>query len=170
MSLDMPHDAATAVSTAPHDLTHTNATWPPREPEERWISVVFLQGEGAEAVLALIDRVGPLTAIEHLRHWDFGDATTDAALVNGYVYNAVPSGRSDREVADDDSGYTLTYSTSHGYVSLLRRHHDLPEDAASVNGEALPSPAGNRARAVGGPRRLDTATAVARARSRALSL
>ena len=170
MSLDIPHDAATAVATASRDLTHANAGWPPREPEDRWISVVFLQGEDADAVLALVDRDGPLTAIEHLRHWDFGDETTDAALVNGYVYDAVPSGRSDRVIADDDSGYTLTYSTSHGYVSLLRRHHDLPEDGASVGGETLPRPAGNRARAVGGPRRLDTAPAAARARSRALSL
>jgi len=170
MSLDMPHDAATAASTASPNDTHTNASWPPREPEERWISVVFLQGEDADAVLALIDRVGPLVAIEHLRHRDFGDETTDAALVNGYVYNAVPSGRSDRVIVDDDSGYTLTYSAPHRYVSLLRRHHDLPEGEACVSGEALPSPADNRARAVGGPRRLDTAPAVARTRSRALSL
>jgi len=170
MSADIHHDATAAIIAAPRDLTHANDAWLPREPEDRWIGVAFLQGEDADAVLTLIDRDGPLAAIEHLRHWDFGDETTDAALVNGYVYDAVPSGRSDRVIADDDSGYTLTYSTSHGYVSLLRRHHDLPEGEAWVSGEALPSLAGHRARVAGGPRRLDTAPAVARARSRALSL
>jgi len=170
MSLDNPHDAGTAASTVSRDLPYANAAWPPRELEERWIGVAFLQGEEADAVLDLIDRDGPLAAIGDLRRWDFGDETTDAALVNGYVYDAVPIGQSDRVIADDDSGYTLIYSAGHGYVSLLRRHHDLPEDEASVSGAALPSPAGNRARAVGSPRRLDTAPAVARARSRALSL
>ncbi len=120
--------------------------WPPRESETRWISVVFLQGESADTMLDLIDRDGPLAAIEHLRQWDFGDETTDAALVNGYVYDTVPSGVSDRVARDDGSGYTLTYSANHGYVSLLLRHHDRFEGEATAS-DSEPSHPVDRARA-----------------------
>ncbi|WP_137843355.1 hypothetical protein [Microbacterium sp. 2FI] len=95
--------------------------------ETRWLSVTFLQGDEADQVLDMIDRDGPLAAIEHLRQRDFGDETTDAALVNGYVYEAVPIGANDRVIEDDGSGYSLTYSAPHGYVSLLRRYLTQPE-------------------------------------------
>lgn len=99
--------------------------------ESRWISVVFLQGAEADDVLALIDRDGPLSAMAHLELWDYGDETTDAALVNGYVYEAVPVGTSDRVIMDDESGYTLTYSMASGRVALLRRYRTAPEAAES---------------------------------------
>lgn len=99
--------------------------------ESRWISVVFVQGEEANAILALIDHDGPLAAMAHLERWDYGDDTTDAALVNGYVYDAVPVGSSDRVIMDDESGYTLTYSAALGHVSLLRRYRTPPEAAES---------------------------------------
>lgn len=87
---------------------------------QRWVSVVFLQGEQADEVLDLIDRDGATAAIEHLRAYDYGDETTDAALENGYVYDELPTGVSDRVVTDGD--YTLTYDHAHGHVSLLRTH------------------------------------------------
>ncbi len=109
--------------------------------ESRWISVVFLQGAEADDVLALIDRDGPLAAMAHLERWDYGDETTDAALVNGYVYEAAPVGTSDRVIMDDESGYTLTYSAALGHVSLLRRYRTPPEaaesgDLATANGRS----------------------------------
>lgn len=91
-------------------------------PESRWISVIFLQGEDADKTLDLIDRSGPTAAIEYLQQWDFGEATTDAALSNGYVYDRIPAGSTDRTVESDGSPYALTYSARFGYVSLLRRH------------------------------------------------
>lgn len=97
------------------------------EGESRWISVVFLQGEEADDLLATIDRDGPLAAMAHLERLDFGDDTTDAALSNGYVYDAVPVGTSDRVIMDDESGYTLTHSTAPRHVSLLRRYLTPPE-------------------------------------------
>lgn len=87
---------------------------------QRWVSVVFLQGEQAEEVLDLIDRDGATAAIEHLRGFDYGEETTDAALENGYVYDELPTGVSDRVVTDGD--YALTYDPAHGHVSLLRAH------------------------------------------------
>ncbi|TFC15208.1 hypothetical protein E3O19_08750 [Cryobacterium algoritolerans] len=88
----------------------------------RWISVIFLQGEQADTTLDLIDRRGPTAAIEYLQQWDFGDETTDAALTNGYVYERIPAGSTDRTLTNDDSPYALTYSPPFGYVSLLRRY------------------------------------------------
>ena len=91
-------------------------------PASRWISVIFLQGEAADKTLDLIDRSGPTAAIEYLQQWDFGDETTDAALENGYVYDRIPAGSTDRTLANDDSPYALNYSPPLGYVSLLRRY------------------------------------------------
>ena len=97
-------------------------------PTSRWISVAFLQGDDADAVLGMIDRNGAIVAIEYLQQWDYGEETTDTALENGYVYDRIPAGSTDRIIENDGSTYALTYSTTFGYVSLLRRH---PADSES---------------------------------------
>lgn len=38
-------------------------------------------------MLAIIDRDGTDAAIEHLTGFDMGEETTQAALVNGYIYD-----------------------------------------------------------------------------------
>ncbi|TFC34920.1 hypothetical protein [Cryobacterium sp. TMT2-14] len=76
----------------------------------------------------MIDRDGATAAIEYLQQWDYGEETTDTALENGYVYDRIPAGSTDRTIKDDGSAYALTYSTTFGYVSLLRRH---PADSES---------------------------------------
>ncbi len=96
-------------------------------PATSWISVVFLQGDDADEVLGMIDRSGSAAVIVYLQHWDYGDETTDAALENGYVYDRVPAGATDRTIEDDDSPYALTYSAQFRYVSLLRRYPAEPE-------------------------------------------
>lgn len=106
----------------------------PNPPASRWISVIFLQGDEADEVLGMIDRDGATEAIEYLQQWDYGGETTDAALTNGYVYDRIPAGSTDRTIEDDGSIYALTYSAPFGYVSLLRRH---PADCES---ELVPSP------------------------------
>lgn len=108
----------------------------------RWISVVFLQGEEADEVLELIDRDGPHAGIEHLTGWDYGTETTDAALVNGYVYDEPPTSLLDRTLTEGD--YTLTYNPSLGHVSLLRVL-DTPPDRALLD----PAPADPSSRFVG---------------------
>lgn len=90
------------------------------EAPHRWLSVVFLQGSEADDVLDLIDRDVPDAAIAHLRNWDYGDETTDAALENGYVYDEPPTGQLDRVAIDGD--YTLTYNPFMGHINLLRAH------------------------------------------------
>ncbi|TFC46750.1 hypothetical protein [Cryobacterium zongtaii] len=78
-------------------------------------------------MLGMIDLRGAIAAIDHLQQWDYGDETVDAALINGYVYDRIPAGRTDRIIEDDGSSYALTYSKQFGYVSLLRRYPDEPE-------------------------------------------
>jgi hypothetical protein len=101
-------------------------SWQPAaEPAKRWISVVFLQGEAADEVLDLIQKSGTDAAINHLAGYDYGDETTQAALENGYVYDAPPTGTLDRVVTQD--AYTLAYSPFLGHVSLLRQYDESPE-------------------------------------------
>lgn len=103
----------------------------PAEPVavKRWVSICFLQGEDADEVLQLIDEEGVDAALNHLKSWDYGDETTQAALENGHVYETPPTGPLEREVRDDD--YDMTYSHSFGYVALYRQHEISAEDAVA---------------------------------------
>ena len=96
----------------------------------RWVSVVFLQGQDADEVLAIIDRDGTDAAIEHLAGFDMGEETTQAALVNGYVYDTIPTGPFDRTATQGE--YTLTYNHDHGHVSLLRRQPESQDSDAEA--------------------------------------
>ncbi|WP_104125970.1 hypothetical protein [Cryobacterium sp. Y57] len=93
-----------------------------KERTSRWISVAFLQGTEADAAIGLIDRSGASAAFDYLQPRDLGEATTDAALENGYVYDRIPAGRTDHIIERDGSPYALTYSRTYRYVSLLRWH------------------------------------------------
>jgi hypothetical protein len=116
-----------------------------RTAEPHWISVVFLQGDEADAMLGMIDLMGAIAAIEHLQQWDYGDETIDAALTNGYVYDRIPAGRTDRIIEDDGSPYALTYSKQFGYVSLLRRFPEEPEpNLVRTSRVTSPQPAQSR--------------------------
>lgn len=121
----MTHSGRIAWHTPTQELDQEAVTT--RAPR-RWLSVVFLQGAEADEVLDLINRDGPDAAIEHLRNWDYGEETTDAALENGYVYDEPPTGQLDRTVTDGD--YTLTYNPFMGHVSLLRSHPAAASDPA----------------------------------------
>lgn len=99
-------------------------------PVSRWVSVVFLQGQDADAVLAIIDRDGTDAAIEHLAGFDMGEETTRAALINGYIYDTIPTGALDHTTTA--GAYTLTYNHDHGHVSLLRAHTETREPDAET--------------------------------------
>jgi len=122
--LDGVHDRMDAAMSASGRIA-----WHPEPgkdaPASRWVSVVFLQGQDADEVLAIIDRDGTDAAITHLSGYDMGEETTQAALINGYVYDNIPTCPLDRVVTSGD--YTLTVNHDHGHVSLLRTHSELPE-------------------------------------------
>lgn len=111
-----------------------------QEPARRWISVVFLQGSEADEVLDLIDQAGTDAAIEHLAGFDYGEDTVQAAMENGYVYDAPPTGATDRLAVRDV--YTLTYNHTLGHVGLLREWDALPDPA--LLGIDTPHPAAAR--------------------------
>jgi hypothetical protein len=133
----------------------------------RWLSVVFLQGAEADMVLDLIDQQGTDAAIEHLAGFDYGEETTQAALENGYVYDAPPNGILDRtaNATIGGSGYLLTFSPFLGHVSLLRKYDVTPDPAlhgtdmaapastATTAASAQRSPASPAPSAAAGPRR-----------------
>ncbi len=110
----------------------------PSEPAPaRWVGIVFLQGQAADEVLAIIDRDGTDAAIEHLTGFDMGEETTQAALVNGYVYDDPPTGPLDRVI--EQGGYVLTYNHDHGHVSLLRTHPEARElDTPPAKAKTVP--------------------------------
>ncbi|WP_420330078.1 hypothetical protein [Ornithinimicrobium murale] len=98
----------------------------------RWLSVVFLQGEEADALLDLIDRDGADAAIEHLKGWDYGDETTDAALENGYVYDdQPPASGTDRTLTSSE--YAVTYNHALAHVGLYRQFDTPPDPALRVD-------------------------------------
>ncbi|GAT74062.1 hypothetical protein MHM582_2563 [Microbacterium sp. HM58-2] len=98
---------------------------PGQRPDRRYVSVVFLQGEEAEQALRLLHDDGPAAAIDHLARRDRGDETTQAALSNGYVYDAPPVGQLDElQVARQ---YALIANPLYRYVSLLREYAPEPE-------------------------------------------
>ncbi|MGP6172194.1 hypothetical protein ACTU6V_13425 [Microbacterium sp. A204] len=118
--------AAAASRVAWHEAPGADAP-----PVVRWISVVYLHGPEADEVLDMIDTDGALAGLNQLKYWDYGDETTSAAMENGYVYDAPPSGPLEREVRDGD--YHLAYSYSFEHVALYRLHgvaqaDQLPDD------------------------------------------
>ena len=126
--LDAVHDRVDAAMGASGRIA-----WHPAPSDSlpaRWVGIVFLQGQDADEVLALIDRDGTDAAIEHLTGFDMGEETTQAALVNGYVYSTIPTGPLDRTTTTGT--YTLTYNHDHGHVSLLRAHPEVPAREAET--------------------------------------
>ena len=126
--LDGVHEQVDAAMGASGRIAWRSA--PSDSVPARWVGIVFLQGQDADEVLAIIDRDGTDAAIEHLAGFDMGEETTQAALINGYVYDSIPAGLLDRTT---NSGiYTLTFNHDHGHVSLLRTHPERPEGASET--------------------------------------
>ncbi|MGO2311931.1 hypothetical protein ACTXKH_07745 [Brachybacterium tyrofermentans] len=124
------HEAAGHVGQADTVLDRASnragrIAWRPDEAPERWISVVFFQGEEAEPVLDIIDRQGTDAAVEYLAGWDMADETEDDALENGYVYDVPPQSGMDKVATRDV--YALTYNHQLGYVGLTRPMNVMPD-------------------------------------------
>ena len=60
--------------------------------------------------------------VEHLKGWDYGEETTQAALENGYVYDEPPTGALDRVITGEDGATPLARTL--GFVAVT---------AASIN-------------------------------------
>ncbi|SJN13340.1 hypothetical protein FM113_17555 [Leucobacter sp. 7(1)] len=121
--LDGVHDRVDAAMGASGRIAWRPA--PSDSVPARWVGIVFLQGQDADEVLAIIDRDSTDAAIEHLAGFDMGEETTQAALVNGYVDDTIPTGP--LEHTTTTGSYALTYNHDHGHVSLLRAHPEAQE-------------------------------------------
>lgn len=136
--LDAAEDATELASQGSGHIA-----WLPLERNERWLNVVFLQGAAADEAVEVFERSGAQAAIHHLSQWDFGDETTEEALVNGYVYEGIPTCATDRTAEDRASGYALIHNPTLGYVSLLRRfpgsEDDVCASSVSIKTSTLPS-------------------------------
>lgn len=130
---DELHQAGTLIDQADDHLsaamTHSGRiVWNPQDRMvERWVGIVFLQGEEADRVIDLIDAHGDEAGIEHLSAWDYGEETTNAALENGDVHDTAPVYPGDRQAETGD--YAMTYNLQAGHVALYRRHLTPAEDA-----------------------------------------
>lgn len=89
------------------------------ESVQRYVSVVFLQGDEADRVLDQIDADGITAGIRYLQRWDYGNETTDTALAHGHVYDTVPTGALDWTAEHGD--HVLVANPHLGQVSLLRK-------------------------------------------------
>lgn len=97
----------------------------PEPQRQRFINVVFLQGEEADRIIDTITLRGADRAIQDLAGYDYGAETVDAALENGYVYDEPPAGNLDKITTRD--AYTLVYNPFLGHVGLYREHDALPD-------------------------------------------
>ncbi|MGI8394240.1 hypothetical protein [Leucobacter sp. W1038] len=136
--LDQAEERLDAAASAASRVAWREVSDADPQPVARWISVVFLQGPEADEVLDIIDGDGALAGLDHLKSWDFGDETTSAAMENGYVYDAPPSGPLEREVRDGD--YHLAYSHSFDHVALYRLHGVEPADQLPDGNRTLGAP------------------------------
>ena len=126
---------------------------------QRWVSIVFQQGEDADHALELLHEHGPEAVIEHLSQWDYGKETELAARVNGHEYAAPPADAAGREHLQGD--YHLSWNHALGHVALTRR---LPETE-----QLSPGSSRTQALSVDRKRLLGAATPVAAPSSEVLS-
>ena len=94
--------------------------------QQRWISVVFLQGSETEEIFDVIDTNGPQAAIEQLTGFDYRTETTDAAMEDGHVYDHPPAGSLDRET--EHGQYRMVHNSALGHIGLYRQHIIDPAD------------------------------------------
>lgn len=137
---DELHQAGTLIDQA-HDhlnaaMTHSGRiAWSPQDRlVERWVGIVFRQGQEADKVLDLIDAKGAEAGIEHLSQWDYGAETTDAAMEGVDVHDSAPAYGGDRQAETGD--YAMTYNPQAGHVALYRRHMIRAEDALDPPAES----------------------------------
>lgn len=86
----------------------------------KFASIVFHQDAEADEAMSLLEEDGAETAIGYLSAWDMGDETTDAAEVNGRVYEEIPM-TSDVTDTHEEGDYILSWSLPLNWVHLYRK-------------------------------------------------
>lgn len=87
------------------------------KPKKVYYSIVFLQGDEAHEALDILDSMGELAAMEHLKAWDYGGESEHTPLQNA------PWGEDDRTFRDkagEGEEYIMSWNHSPGYIGLVR--------------------------------------------------
>lgn len=146
---DELHDAGSLLDAAIDRLDAASQAsgriaWHPAshnvESVQRYVTVVFLQGEEADQVLDRIETDGITASIEHLQGWDFGEESTQTALAHDHVFDTVPTGALDWTAEYGD--YVLVANRHLGQVSLLRKtlfDTDTSNKADGVDADIAPA-------------------------------
>lgn len=79
----------------------------------KWLDIVFMQGDEAQEALGILDNEGERAALDHLLQWDYGDVSEERYCS--------PSGECDsvyRFRFKDGRRYEMSYNTSLEYIGL----------------------------------------------------
>jgi hypothetical protein len=74
--------------------------------------IVFMQGDDADEVLAILDDQGEEAAVEHLAQWHFPGEHETANE---------PAAGTDDDTFETDDGFILSWNTRLGYIGLEYR-------------------------------------------------
>ena len=94
----------------------------------KYLEVVFMQGDDASELFDLLDSHGWDALIDRLTDWDYGQATEDADVVNGYIHDKLPKYRGEQCVSRGK--YTAVVNWPYNYIALYR---ELPDDWQPTN-------------------------------------
>ena len=89
----------------------------------QYVMIVFAQGDDASELFDLLDSHGWDALIDRLTDWDYGQATEDAAAVNGGIYDGLPKYWGEQCVSSGE--YTAVINRHYNYIALYR---ELPAD------------------------------------------
>lgn len=79
--IDQAEDRLNAAASVAGRVAWHDVPAPDNTAVQRWVSVVFLQGEEAEEVLDMIDADGAASGLNHLKSWDYGLFTNEGVVV-----------------------------------------------------------------------------------------
>ena len=84
----------------------------------KYVEIMFAQGDDAAEMFDLLDSDGWDALIDRLTDWDYGQATEDAAAVNGGIYDELPDYWGEQCASSGE--YTVIADWPYNYVALYR--------------------------------------------------
>ena len=85
----------------------------------KYVEIMFAQGDDASELFDLLDSYGWDALIDRLADWDYGQATEEAAVVNGDIYDGLPKNWGEQRVSRGE--YTAIADWPYNYVALYRK-------------------------------------------------
>ena len=89
-----------------------------RDMATKYLEIMFAQGDDASELFDILGSYGWDALIDRLIDQDYGLATDDAAVVNGFIYDGLHSYRSDQCFLRGE--YLAAVNWTYHYVALYR--------------------------------------------------